>query len=51
MSYKAQGQTRRGQIITTYGPGALIDLPRQSAIVGEPPTTTSTTTVGQAQPT
>jgi hypothetical protein len=28
------GQIRRGQVITTYGPGALIDLPRHSAIVG-----------------
>lgn len=34
MRRKAQGQIRRGQVITTYGPGALIDLPRQSAIVG-----------------
>lgn len=34
MSRKAHGQLRRGQIITTYGPGALIDLPRHSAIVG-----------------
>jgi hypothetical protein len=31
---KAHGQIRRGQVITTYGPGALIDLPRHSAIVG-----------------
>ena len=34
MSRKAQGQVRRGQVITTYGPGALIDLPKHSAIVG-----------------
>src|SRR2546430_5244411 len=34
MRRKAHGQLRRGQIITTYGPGALIDLPRHSAIVG-----------------
>ena len=34
MSRKAQGQIRRSQMITTYGPGALIDLPRHSAIVG-----------------
>jgi hypothetical protein len=33
VSRKAQGQLRRGQVITTYGPGALIDLPRDSAIV------------------
>jgi hypothetical protein len=31
---KAHGQVRRGQVITTYGPGALIDLPRHSALVG-----------------
>jgi len=34
MSKKAHGQLRRGQVITTYGPGAMIDLPRHSAIVG-----------------
>jgi hypothetical protein len=34
MSLKAHGQVRRSQIITTYGPGALIDLPTRSAIVG-----------------
>ena len=33
MSPKGQGQVRRGQVITTYGPGALIDLPEHSAIV------------------
>lgn len=34
MSKRAHGQIRRGQVITTYGPGALIDLPTDSAIVG-----------------
>lgn len=34
MSRKAHGQIRRAQVITTYGPGALIDLPRHSAVVG-----------------
>lgn len=34
MSRRAHGQIRRGQVITTYGPGALIDLPRHAAIVG-----------------
>jgi len=34
MSHKAQGQIRLSQVITTYGPGALIDLPKHSAIVG-----------------
>ena len=30
---KAHGQVRPSQVITTYGPGALIDLPQESAIV------------------
>ncbi len=30
---KPRGQIRRSQVITTFGPGALIDLPRDSAIV------------------
>ena len=34
MSKKAHGQLRRSQVITTFGPGALIDLPNDSAIVG-----------------
>lgn len=34
MAGKAHGQLRRGQVITTYGPGALIDLPKHSAVVG-----------------
>jgi hypothetical protein len=34
MSRKAHGQIRSSQVITTYGPGALIDLPKHSAIVG-----------------
>lgn len=34
MHRKATGEARRAQIITTYGPGALIDLPKHSAIVG-----------------
>ncbi|HOU53050.1 MAG TPA: DUF1998 domain-containing protein [Myxococcota bacterium] len=34
MNHKANGQVRRSQVITTYGPGALIDLPAHSAIVG-----------------
>ncbi len=34
MSPRAHGQIRRSQVITTYGPGALIDLPANSAIVG-----------------
>lgn len=31
---KAHGQIRRSQVITTWGPGALMDLPRYAAIVG-----------------
>ena len=34
MSRRAHGQLRRSQVITTYGPGALIDLPEHAAIVG-----------------
>lgn len=34
MKRRAHGQIRRGQVITTYGPGALMDLPKHSAIVG-----------------
>ena len=31
---RASGSVRQSQVITTYGPGALIDLPAHSAIVG-----------------
>ena len=34
MTKKAHGQIRMSQVVTIYGPGALIDLPRDSAIVG-----------------
>ncbi len=34
MTTMARGQIRRSQVITTWGPGALIDLPRHSGIVG-----------------
>ncbi|MBM4094711.1 MAG: DUF1998 domain-containing protein, partial [Planctomycetes bacterium] len=34
MTRKAHGQVRRSQVITTWGPGALLDLPRHAAIVG-----------------
>ncbi len=34
MRRKAHGQLRRSQVILTYGPGALIDLPKDSAILG-----------------
>ena len=33
MTRKSHGQVRQSQVVTTYGPGALIDLPRHSAIV------------------
>lgn len=33
MSSRVAGQIRGSQVITTYGPGALLDLPRDSAIV------------------
>lgn len=34
MSRKAHGQVRRSQVISTWGPGALLDLPRYAVIVG-----------------
>lgn len=34
MTRKAHGQVRRSQVITTWGPGALIDLPRHSGVLG-----------------
>ncbi len=34
MSKRAHGQIRRSQIITTWGPGSLLDLPKHSVIVG-----------------
>ena len=34
MQQRAHGQIRRSQVITTWGPGALIDLPRDAAIIG-----------------
>jgi hypothetical protein len=34
LSKRGDGQVRRSQVITTWGPGALIDLPRQAGIVG-----------------
>ena len=34
MNGKGHGQLRRSQVITTFGPGALIGLPNDSAIVG-----------------
>ena len=34
MSNRAHGQIRRGQAITTWGPGALIDMPRHAAVMG-----------------
>lgn len=33
MNPRSTGQIRRSQVITTFGPGALIDLPRDSAVV------------------
>src|SRR4051812_36915334 len=31
---KAHGQIRKSQIISTFGPGSLLDLPNHSVIVG-----------------
>jgi len=30
---KPQGQIRQSQIITTFGPGAMLDLPKHSVLV------------------
>ncbi len=34
MSKKSHGQLRRSQVITTWGPGSLLDLPNYAVIVG-----------------
>lgn len=34
MSHKAHGEIRRSQVIRIWGPGALLDLPKHSVIVG-----------------
>src|SRR5213078_2263563 len=31
---RPHGQVRQSQVVTTFGPGSLLDLPRQSVIVG-----------------
>jgi hypothetical protein len=31
---RPQGQLRRSQLVTTFGPGAMLDLPNQSVILG-----------------
>jgi hypothetical protein len=31
---KPQGQIRRSQLITTFGPGAMLDLPKHSVLIG-----------------
>ena len=30
---KPHGQIRQGQLITTYGPGSMLDLPNHSVLV------------------
>lgn len=34
MSRRPHGSIRRSQVITTYGPGAMVDLPTRSVIIG-----------------
>ena len=34
MNRRAHGQVRRSQVVTTWGPGALLDLPHYTVIVG-----------------
>src|SRR5438270_212125 len=31
---RPQGQIRQSQIITTFGPGAMVDLPRYAVVIG-----------------
>ena len=31
---RPHGQLRHSQVVTTFGPGSLVDLPNQSVIVG-----------------
>ena len=30
----SQGEVRQSQLITTYGPGAMVDLPDHSVVIG-----------------
>lgn len=32
--FKPHGQIRQSQVVTTFGPGAMVDLPEHSAIIG-----------------
>ena len=34
MKKKHHGEIRQSQLITTYGPGARVDLPKQSVVIG-----------------
>jgi hypothetical protein len=34
MSLKASGQLRRSQVIRTFGPGSMLDLPKRSVLIG-----------------
>ncbi|HET9677546.1 MAG TPA: DrmB family protein, partial [Solirubrobacterales bacterium] len=43
MKKRGHGQLRSSQVVTTWGPGALIDLPKDSAIVGGLDTWSKTT--------
>ena len=31
---RAHGQMRQSQLITTFGPGAMVDLPNHSVLIG-----------------
>ena len=31
---RAHGQIRQSQLITTFGPGAMLDLPHHSVLIG-----------------
>ena len=36
-SKRPHGQVRQGQIVTTFGPGAMLDLPNHSVLVAGNP--------------
>jgi hypothetical protein len=34
MTKRPHGSIRRSQVLTSYGPGAMVDLPTRSVIIG-----------------
>ena len=33
-STKAQGEIRQSQVVSTFGPGSMVDLPNHAALIG-----------------